>query len=314
MVAAIDSPERVAHIKSEPGEEGLTRLREVLGYPHLEVLCRLPGGAVTASHLLRAKGDGETQLVLKRFMPGELNGARVEWERLELAAKTSIPTPEPLAFDEGGWFGGPCILTSALPGGPIHLQWPNLPDGWIEALAGTLVAIHATSPDPRSAPSLRRPGPRETRHPGDRLPADLAPRMNAAIDRLRTESTGDELVFSHGDFHTANVLFSGADVVGVVDWSGVKFQPAGADVAQCRCELAIWPGGDAPDVFLDSYRHLSGEPLSIQPLWDVLAADRALEWHHVWLHVYADLGVPRDRAEVQRALRGFVELTLTDHA
>lgn len=245
-------------------------------------------------------------------MPGDLEGANLEWERLGVASAAAVPTPEPIAFDaEGAWFGGPSILTTALPGGPIHLQWPELPDGWLEALARTLAEIHAASLNADTATSLSRPGVRETREPGRRVPPDLAPWINAAIGRLRTESHAEPLVFSHGDFHTANVLFASSRVTGVVDWSGAKFQPAGADIAQCRCELAIWPGGDAPNRFLEAYRSASGNPLPTQPLWDVLAADRALEWHHVWMPVYADLGVPRDPAAVRAALRDFVSVALS---
>jgi hypothetical protein len=67
-------------------------------------------------------------------------------------------------------------------------------------------------------------------------------------------------------------LFAEQRLTGVVDWERAKIMPAGNEVARFRMDLAIYPGEDAPDVFLDAYieetARLAVEDLA---LWEVLA-------------------------------------------
>ena len=310
MAAAIDSPERRAHATSTPSRDGLARLATSLGADHFGVIRRLGGGIVTAAHLVR-RADSDELFVLKRFMPGDAPGATREWERLSIADAVAVPTPHPVAFDPTGtWFSGPSLLMSALEGAPIYLQRDAQPEQWVPALAGALASIHSAPTSSHSA--LGSSGPRDTRVPGNRTSPPLVAHLTRAIERLRTETESEPRVLSHGDFHPGNVLFTGSDVTGVVDWAGARAQPRGEDVAQCRCELAIWPGGDAPDQFLEAYRSLTGEPLHSQPLWDCLAVDLSLEWHHLWLWVYTEFGISLDPAIVRANLQQFAARALAD--
>lgn len=80
------------------------------------------------------------------------------------------------------------------------------------------------------------------------------------VERLRELAASQPMVFSHNDIHPQNVLFDSDHVTGVIDCSGPRLAPRGLDVALCRVDLTIAPGGVAADAFLEAYRTRSGKP------------------------------------------------------
>jgi aminoglycoside phosphotransferase (APT) family kinase protein len=71
---------------------------------------------------------------------------------------------------------------------------------------------------------------------------------------------------NHRDFHPGNVLWSGGEVSGIVDWPSASAGSPDADVGHCRLNLAWQLGMDAADRFLA----LCGT--EYHPYWDVVAA------------------------------------------
>ncbi|HYD08750.1 MAG TPA: phosphotransferase [Acidimicrobiales bacterium] len=260
-----------------PDDDGLARLGVDLGSPVIGVE-RLAGGIATSTHALRL-ADG-SDVVVKRFVPvdDEPTAWHLEWERLHVAMATPVPTPAPVALDdEGRWFGVPAIAMARVPG---VVQYPVDP----AALGRTLAMIHTTVV-PAPVPSVLHRPPYF-----DVVPSDLP------------------WVFCHGDFHPGNVLVAPGDpatVTGVVDWSGCRFAPRGMDVGIARCDMAIEPGGDAPDVFLASYEEAAGVRVEHVSLWDAQGIGRVERWCHEWVDSWDELDVPVTEALMRERIRLF---------
>jgi aminoglycoside phosphotransferase (APT) family kinase protein len=117
-------------------------------------------------------------------------------------------------------------------------------------------------------------------------------------------------VFTHQDYHPGNILFAGDTLVGVVDWMHAANEPAESSVAFCRKDLAVHPGGDAPDRFLAAYEAETGRRLDIG-LWDVLHGARALQWGHLWVPSFAEAGVSLTSEQIVAASAAFVDTALS---
>ena len=257
-----------------PDDDGLARLGVDLGSPVVEVE-RLGGGIATSTHALRL-ADG-SEVVLKRFATDD-ETAPLEWERLHVAMAVPLATPAPIALDDGGrWFGRPALVAARLPG---VVRYPVDP----AALGRALAAIHSTA--------LPEPVP-EVVH---RAPYwDVVP-------------TQEPWVLCHGDFHPGNVLVADGDpstVLGVVDWSGCRLAARGMDVGIARCDVAIEPGGDAPDVLLAAYEEAAGVRVEHLGLWDLQAVGRAERWCHEWIDSWLEIDVPMTEAVVRARVRAF---------
>ena len=277
-------------------EDGLRRLAGALG-ESVEPRRPLHGGVSSSVYELETP---TRRLVLKRFRFDD--AAPLEWERLHLARDVAVRTPEPVLLDaEGQWFGVPALVTTYLDGVSMYPPEP-------EVLGRLLATIHATPlPEPVPAVMLRAAlwAVWEARVP---LPAGVV----EAIGELKAIAGREPVVFSHCDFHPGNVLVSGGDVTGVVDWANARAAPAGLDVALCRCDLAIEPGGDGPDRFLSSYEHASGRTVARRPLWDLLAAARAIENGDGWVDAWTDTGVEMTAARIRERAVAFAERALAE--
>jgi len=234
-------------------------------------------------------------------VPVRRRDGAVEWTRLQVALGAPVPTPEPIAFDaDGAWFGVQAIVMSFLPGAVVY---PPL----LDELAHTLAALHSTAvPEPVPA-TLRRPGVwtywQQTRPVPDGV--------LDAIASLAEPAAAHEQVLCHCDFHPGNVLIEDGVVSGVVDWSGARFAPRHFDLALLRCDLAIEPGGDAPDRFLRAYEAAAGLTVNDLGPWDAFAAARALEHGDGWVDAWADVGIPMTCEQIHERAWAFAEAALS---
>jgi aminoglycoside phosphotransferase (APT) family kinase protein len=291
-VSWIDESRRLR--ASAPSSEGLRKLGAVLG-EGVEIVGPLHGGVASSVYEL---ATASRRLVLKRFMYEE--AAPFEWERLHIARAAPVPTPEPVALDaEGEWFGAPALVVTYIDGGPMYPPKP-------EALGRVLAAIHVTPlPDP-VPPVLLRPALWALWEERVALPCGVVD----AIYELQTIAANEPVVFCHCDLHPGNVLIADHAVTGVVDWSSARLAPPGLDLALTRCDLAIVPGGDAPDRFLRAYEAASGRSATHLPLWDALAAARALEHGDGWVDAWTDTGVPMTAERIRERATEFAEAAI----
>jgi aminoglycoside phosphotransferase (APT) family kinase protein len=292
-----------AHLESTPSAEGTARMVDALGGGTVENLQRLGGGLDSATHRFELNGRA---LVLKRARPGYDEGVAWEFEHLSWASRSVTVTPEPIACDTGGeWFDTAGLVMAALPGAP-DLRPPDL-SRWVTELAHALAGLHDTPTDgftPRHAPSWERWEP-WVDEPDDRLIA-----ISDAIRALSRVATDAARYFTHDDYHPGNTIFSGGSLTGVVDWAFATREPRESAVAYCRKDLAIHPGGDAPDQFLQAYEAEIGERLEHIALWDVLQGARALRLGHRWPPSFKELGVDVNAAHIHRVSAEFVDAAL----
>jgi aminoglycoside phosphotransferase (APT) family kinase protein len=284
---------------SVPSPDGLARLADALGEP-VELVGPLHGGVASSVHELQTP---TRRLVLKRYRADDEPPPlwELEWERLHLVAALAIPTPAPVAYDpDGTWFGRAALVMAHLPGA---VAYPPA----VESMARTLATLHASALPEPVPDVLRRPGlwtKWVQTAPGP-------PGMLEVLAALAGIASAATPVLCHCDFHPGNVLVVDGEVSAVVDWSGVRLAPRGFDVALTRCDLAITPGGDAPDRFLAAYEAASGVRLDDLAAWDVLASARAIEHGAGWVDAWTEVGVAMTADQILERATAFCEAALS---
>ena len=207
----------------------------------------LTGGITAGMYRVRISG---TQLVVLRRWDGRIatdarTRVRSEAHALRSLATTGIPAPRLIAADPLGVDAGvPSLLMSLVPG-EVDLA-PTDFDAWLNELAATLVAVHATGIEAGRYESWI----------DAELPAwverdDLWAR---AFETAWTLPATVQPVFLHRDFQPFNVLWRDGRVSGVVDWPGAATGPRGIDVGHCRLNLAVLYSVDAAERFLELYQ------------------------------------------------------------
>ena len=165
-----------------------------------------------------------------------------------------------------------------------------------------LERIHATPPGDLEAWSYRG------YHEGERLsrPAWWADSLTWERARLATETArpSGPPVLIHRDFHAGNLLWSGDELSGVVDWGQACVGPAEFDTAHWRVNHAILHGHEAIPT------EMAGDPA-----WDIEAAIGMFDWwdqHDVdrwigpWKHVNGATARQRLEAFVAQAVASLV--------
>jgi aminoglycoside phosphotransferase (APT) family kinase protein len=185
---------------------------------------------------------------------------------LTALAACALPTPCLVATDPSGEHAGaPALLMTRLPG--RMLLTPKDPANWAQQIAAALPSIHALSSDIDWNMNLRDverlETPRWARDPTVWREA-LAVSERAAPDY--------EPCFVHGDFQHFNLVWSGQQLSGVVDWTFSGFSMPERDVGHCRLNFAILWGADAAEDFRLRYESVAGR--ATDPYWDLQAGRR----------------------------------------
>lgn len=262
---------------------------------------QLQGGVSSLVHGLSLLINGEqVNVVLRQFNDQDWNQREPdlvehEAESLRRAAETvGVQTPLVIATDEkGNECGFPAILMTRLHG-EVVLQ-PVDVSKWLNGMAQALSQIHAmeTTEFPWSYSPYSNASTLDT-STWSRAPE----KWKAAADivtRYRPESS---IRFIHRDFHPANVLWSGGEVSGVVDWVNGCIGPAGIDVGHCRVNLAQLYDVRTADEFLASYCHYAGDSFTYEPYWDLVALIDYAYWTPGVYKGWTDLGVTGLTAEM----------------
>ncbi|GAA1586309.1 phosphotransferase family protein [Actinoplanes couchii] len=219
------------------------------------VVRQLAGGTHAVTHLVRTARPAR-RMVLHRYPAGDTAATRQAAVLTALDGLDGL-APELIAADPTGQrTGTPATLITCLPGRTDLTSMP--PEVAAEQLGRVLARIHAVP--------LDRVGPLRD------LPFDGDP------------------VLTHFDFWAGNVLWTGREITGVVDWSGACRAPRGFDVGWARLDLFLLHGAPTADMFLNAYQRAAGTTVPDVAFWDrraVTSADRTVEeWHPN----YASLG------------------------
>jgi aminoglycoside phosphotransferase (APT) family kinase protein len=295
----------VAHDFPLAWVEGFARMAHALGSGESpSEVRRLTGGLEAQTFYFRLAND----LFVVKIYADDQNQAVVEFENLEAVSVATVATPEPVLIDgKGVWLHAPAIVMTALPGRPdMH---PRNRQVWIRDAAEALASIHRI-PTSRIV-HVRTPRWQRWRPPTEGMGSDssladlLLTRLHQHAERLPT-------VVSHDDYNPGNLLFENGNLSGVVDWADISVEPRQAAVALFRHFLAIDPGGDAPEMFLDSYQQAAKTTLDELPLWDVLYGMRGVRQalNH-WVLAFRGLGLDISSEEIRDRSRVWVRSAMS---
>lgn len=99
-------------------------------------------------------------------------------------------------------------------------------------------------------------------------------------------------------------------MTGVVDWISARQAPLLSDVGRCRGALAIWPAGDAPDLFLAHYTRLTARRTDGLPYWDLLAGAITLQAGSLGVALHQSWGAPINADTLNQRAAAFVDAAL----
>ncbi len=272
------------------------------------------GGLSSDMTLLEVeRGDGSRwRFVLRRARRarGSLSlGA--EYRLLETLWKRGLPVPEPLLLDESGAGSeAPYMVLGYVDGSPRVSDADGV--GKARRLAEVSASIHEVDgAAPAFADLPRRDTRVATALERHSAPFDDSIRERRILEVLRAHWPPSPVArpsLLHCDLWLGNVLWSGADVVAVIDWENAHVGDPLADLAITRLECAWTFGRDAVAALTEHYLSRTGADLEQLPLWDLAAARRPAGELSAWAADWANYGRPDMTPERMRAAhRWFVD-------
>jgi hypothetical protein len=274
IVAVIgDVPEGISIVAGPDGEVGVWVLPDDPLLPGLESALDVP----TVSRLLADLGSSEEASAtrLRAYRPGRRAVVQVEAGPSSLFLKVTppsgvealherhriladhVPVPDSLGLapDLG------IVVMRALPGSDLRTSLRSGRQPFPEPTA--LASIPQTLPDPRA--EWRSWAPEERLAGTVDLLARLLPEEEARLQRLVHEIGDDSSrreVPVHGDFHEAQILTAGRDLVGLIDVDTFGWGHAGDDEATMLAHLHLLaPGCHDPRAVIELAR-------SLNRIWD----------------------------------------------
>lgn len=246
-------------------DEAIAWARSHLDHPVHEVR-PLVGGRTSAMLALHDRSGRGSVLRLITEEPWRPHGAELatrESVTQRSLTATGIPAPRSIALDPAGDdTGHPAHLMSLVPGSPGEVRCD---DTSLAAIAGLLASIHevVATPAPRDYQSWAWPAkwvvPTWASRPG---------LWQSAFDLLDTDPPAFRPTFLHRDFGPHNLLWTGEEITGIVDWVETSTGPAWLDVAHCSSNIALRHGTEAAQRFAAAYTRLTG--VERGPYWDVM--------------------------------------------
>jgi aminoglycoside phosphotransferase (APT) family kinase protein len=195
---------------------------------------------------------GRSVLRLMTNEPWKTHGldlTRREASALRVLEDTPVPAPRSLGLDAHA--GVAAHLMSRLQGEPTT----EMDEFRMPAMARLLAVIHEVEPaEPfRTYQSwaweAKRILPAWTKHPGA---------WSRAFDLLAEEPPSYRPTFLHRDYSHRNLLWSGGEISGVVDWVETSTGPAWLDAGHAATNLALAFGPGPARDFLEYYAALTG--------------------------------------------------------
>ena len=225
-------------------------------------------GGLTSTMLALTNVEGRRSVLrLMTNEPWKTHGfdlTQREASALQALEDTPVPAPTSLGLDaEGRHAGVAAHLMSRLPGDPTT----EVDDVKLAAMATLLAVIHEVKPTKpfRTYQSwaweAKRISPAWTKHPGS---------WQRGFDALAEEPPSYQPMFLHRDYSHRNLLWSGGEIAGVVDWVETSTGPAWLDAGHAATNLALAFGPDPARAFLERYAALTRRRL--EKYWLVMDA------------------------------------------
>lgn len=223
------------------------------------------GWTSTMLRLTTERGD-EAVLRLMTKEPWRSHGASLttrEHEVQQSLVHEEVPAPRTIALDADGVYCNYAgHLMTMLPGS-VDLDRVDVHS--LDRLARLLLAIHRVVP--RYLVRTYQSWAWEAKYVVPDWAASPAA-WAEAFDLLRGPVPEYEPRFIHRDFQPRNVLWSGTEPSGVVDWVETSTGPAWLDVAHCSTNIAIKHGNERADAFANAYADAAS--VVAQPFFDVM--------------------------------------------
>ncbi len=227
-------------------EDALSWVSAVIGIPVVSHE-PLPGGMTSTMLALRDADGGESVLRLMTNEPWRTHGAaltRRERSALMVLSDTDVPAPTSLGLDADGAASGTAAhLMTRLPGEPLQ----EVDDRALQAMAELLTTVHRVHPEEPFrtfepwAWEAKWVIPSWTRHPDS---------WQRAFELLAEAPPAYDPTFLHRDFSHRNLLWTGGEITGVVDWVETSTGPAWLDAAHAATNLAVAFGPERGGAFL----------------------------------------------------------------
>jgi len=205
----------------------------------------------------------------------------IEAAALRQVESSGVSAPRLIALDDGQRCGVIASLQTVVAGDTVASQpWNN---ERLYAVGAYLAEIHriAAVPTP-TLPERRRPlepgggytaekrecaeNPTRRSREGARL---LAAGARELADRPRPNSIRGLV---HGDAWLGNIMATGLQVSGLIDWGCAGVGHPGIDLGHARLSAAFSYGTEAADAILHGWEQAAGRPADAMPYWDAVAA------------------------------------------
>jgi aminoglycoside phosphotransferase (APT) family kinase protein len=262
------------------------------------------------------RADGSRwKVTLRRLRPhddaDEPRGLERECELLRLLERVGISAPRPIYLDSAGeHFGAPASVLSFIPG-KLNVAEKNT-GPWTDALAATLLSIHAITLETTNLSILKRTDNRariddiasDVRD--DSLANEVLEVLRAHCDRI--EPLPDTLV--HNDYWAGNTIWQRGRITGVIDWLHARVGDPRNDVSECRGALVFDHDEDVANEFLAAYERRLGRVLPDLWFFDLLRAIAAYLYYEFWLEGTRDLGIELDPGATGERLAAFLRHAL----
>lgn len=255
------------------------------------------------------------KVTLRRLRPhdaaDEPQGLEREAELLRLLKRVGISAPQPIYLDAAGEiFGEPASVLSFLPGKTNVGETNTGP--WTDALAATLLSIHAITPETTDL-SILKPSDHHKRIEDiaadggdDPLMAEVVDVLRAHCDRIEPLPT----TLIHNDYWAGNTIWYRGRITGVIDWLRAQVGDPRNDVSECRGALVFDQDESVADEFLAGYERRAGRTLPDIWFFDLIRATAAYLYYEYWLEGQIDLGIHLDPAATKQRLGAFLEHAL----
>lgn len=235
-----------------------------------------------------------------------LSSAKKLRDALTALAAVDLPVPRAVLFDEGSLVGAPIVVMTRCPG--AIRPPPTVPTSWLEGYAAALQRIQRV--DVGTLADLPAcPGPAEE---VDRLVRVAAgresPEWRELIAVLRETAAAvppASPVLRHRDVWFGNLLWTGDEVTGILDWSGACAGDASGDVAYAGLDVHLVLGAAGAATFRQLLRADLLPPVSVA-WWELYAAADGVAWLDEWVKGYNEVGVDLTLARARSRLEEFI--------